>query len=156
MYLCIDMVKLSRYLVHAVRFHQWSRKAYAVFLSLGKVVVIGRVGKTITEASLVKVAKYKKRGCTDEQHGTRILIHNGSPDPRQQLRQICCRCGMALRIMLTAAYSSCEGKVCALSAIVSRIWSNEQSVYLSIVKDQGASCSLARRTFRKRFLFQTA
>lgn len=41
-----------------IRFRQWSRKAYAAFASLGREVVICRVGKSVTEASLCKVSKY--------------------------------------------------------------------------------------------------
>ncbi len=56
------MVKISRYRIKVIRFRQWSRKAFAVFSSLGKVVAITRVGKTITEVSLAKVEKYRKTG----------------------------------------------------------------------------------------------
>lgn len=37
-----------------IRFRRWSRKAYAMFCSLGKQVTIGFLNKNVTEASLVK------------------------------------------------------------------------------------------------------
>lgn len=52
------MNRMSRHIRPVIRFRQWSRKAYAAFASLGREVVISRVGKSITEASLCKVAKY--------------------------------------------------------------------------------------------------
>lgn len=42
------------YKPHVSHFHRWSRKAYAVFSSLGKQVVIDRACKSIAEASLRK------------------------------------------------------------------------------------------------------
>ena len=55
------MNRMSRHIRPVIRFRQWSRKAYAAFASLGREVVISRVGKSITEASLCKVAKYTVR-----------------------------------------------------------------------------------------------
>ena len=52
------MNRTTRHIRPVIRFRQWSRKAYAAFASLGREVVISRVGKSITEASLCKVAKY--------------------------------------------------------------------------------------------------
>lgn len=52
------MNRMTRHIRPVIRFRQWSRKAYAAFASLGREVVISRVGKSITEASLCKVAKY--------------------------------------------------------------------------------------------------
>lgn len=52
------MNRMSRHIRPVIRFRQWSRKAYAAFASLGREVVISRVRKSITEASLCKVAKY--------------------------------------------------------------------------------------------------
>lgn len=49
---------MTRHIRPVIRFRQWSRKAYAAFASLGREVVISRVGKSITEASLCKVTKY--------------------------------------------------------------------------------------------------
>ncbi|WP_446776301.1 hypothetical protein [Macellibacteroides fermentans] len=43
-----------------VWFRRWSRKSYAVFASLHKQVLISRVGKSITEASLSKEKKGKQ------------------------------------------------------------------------------------------------
>lgn len=37
-----------------IRFHRWSRKAYAAFCSVGKCVVIGYLKKGIADASLRK------------------------------------------------------------------------------------------------------
>lgn len=42
--------------VGSLRFHQWSRKAYAAFASLKRHVTMGCVGKGITEVSLSKGA----------------------------------------------------------------------------------------------------
>lgn len=39
---------------HMIRFRKWSRKAYAMFASIGKCVTIGNVKKGIVEASLGK------------------------------------------------------------------------------------------------------
>ena len=55
------MNRMTRHIRPVIRFRQWSRKAYAAFASLGREVVISRVGKSITEASLCKVAKYTVR-----------------------------------------------------------------------------------------------
>lgn len=52
---------MTRHIRPVIRFRQWSRKAYAAFASLGREVVISRVGKSITEASLCKVTKYTVR-----------------------------------------------------------------------------------------------
>ena len=52
------MNRMTRHIRPVIRFRQWSRKAYAAFASLGREVVISRVGKSITEASLCKVTKY--------------------------------------------------------------------------------------------------
>lgn len=52
------MNRMKRHIRPVIRFRQWSRKAYAAFASLGREVVISRVGKSITEASLCKVTKY--------------------------------------------------------------------------------------------------
>ena len=49
------MNKRSRQGVLAFRFRRWSRKAYAAFCSIGRCVTIGRVCKSIAEASLLKV-----------------------------------------------------------------------------------------------------
>lgn len=49
---------MTRHIRPVIRFRQWSRKAYAAFASLGREVVISRVGKSITEVSLCKVTKY--------------------------------------------------------------------------------------------------
>ncbi len=57
-YIFALMNRMTRHIRPVIRFRQWSRKAYAVFASLGREVVISRVGKSITEASLCKVAKY--------------------------------------------------------------------------------------------------
>ena len=48
---------MKQVLLHRIsmlRFRRWSRKAYAVFCSLGKHVTIGCVSKGIAEASLSK------------------------------------------------------------------------------------------------------
>lgn len=55
------MNRMTRHIRPVIRFRQWSRKAYAAFASLGREVVISRVGKSITEVSLCKVAKYTVR-----------------------------------------------------------------------------------------------
>lgn len=55
------MNRMTRHIRPVIRFRQWSRKAYAAFASLGREVVISRAGKSITEASLCKVAKYTVR-----------------------------------------------------------------------------------------------
>ncbi len=55
------MNRMTRHIRPVIRFRQWSRKAYAAFASLGREVVISRVGKSITEASLCKVTKYTVR-----------------------------------------------------------------------------------------------
>ncbi len=55
------MNRMTRHIRPVIRFRQWSRKTYAAFASLGREVVISRVGKSITEASLCKVAKYTVR-----------------------------------------------------------------------------------------------
>lgn len=55
------MIRITRHICPAIRFHRWSRKAYAAFASLGRVVLIARVGKSITEASLSKVGKYTRK-----------------------------------------------------------------------------------------------
>ena len=39
---------------HTIRFRRWSRKAYAMFASIGKCVTIGNVKKGIADASLGK------------------------------------------------------------------------------------------------------
>ncbi|MDR1379970.1 MAG: hypothetical protein LBJ47_00650 [Tannerella sp.] len=39
---------------HVIRFRRWSRKGYAAFCSIGRCVLIGRLGKTVVEASLRK------------------------------------------------------------------------------------------------------
>lgn len=51
-----------RYKHHTIRFRQWSRRAFAAFLSLGRVVTIGHVSKSVTEVSLTKVEKYIRPG----------------------------------------------------------------------------------------------
>lgn len=48
--------KKSSYTARPIRFHQWSRKAYAVFASLKRHVTMGCVRKGITEVSLSKGA----------------------------------------------------------------------------------------------------
>lgn len=55
------MKHTKRHITHVIRFCRWSRKAFAVFASLGKVVIICRVAKSITEISLSKVSKYTVR-----------------------------------------------------------------------------------------------
>lgn len=121
------MVMISRYSERVLRFHQWSRKAYAIFSSLGKVVVIGRVDKTITEASLVKVTKYKKRGCSGEQHGTRVLIDDGSPGPWQQPGEIIGGCLVSQPILFTATDRCREQITCTFSSTASHSWGNQKS-----------------------------
>lgn len=48
--------KKISYTVRSIRFHQWSRKAYAAFASLKRHVTMGCVRKGITEVSLSKGA----------------------------------------------------------------------------------------------------
>ncbi len=48
----------STHKVSTIRFCRWSRKAYAAFASIGKHVTIGKVCKSITEASLNKTASF--------------------------------------------------------------------------------------------------
>lgn len=48
-----------------IRFRHWSRKAYAVFSSLGKHVTIGFVGKGIVDASLCK-SSHSSAACSEE------------------------------------------------------------------------------------------
>lgn len=43
-----------RYTKQIIRFRCWSRKRNAAFLSLGRLVTIGTLGKSVTEASLGK------------------------------------------------------------------------------------------------------
>lgn len=45
----------ERYISHSfIRFRQWSRKAYAIFATLGLCVTIGQLRKNITECALCK------------------------------------------------------------------------------------------------------
>ena len=46
--------KALRLQTGTIRFHRWSRKKYAMFGSVGKCVTIGRVCKSIADASLSK------------------------------------------------------------------------------------------------------
>lgn len=59
------MKRINLHSVPSIRFRRWSRKAYAVFLSLGRCVTIGHVSKSITEASLSK--NRKEIGCQSEE-----------------------------------------------------------------------------------------
>lgn len=47
----------------AVRFRRWSRKGYAIFCSLGKLVTIGRVCKSIADASQRKSGRLPLSEC---------------------------------------------------------------------------------------------
>ena len=48
-------MKKERYISHSfIRFRQWSRKAYAIFATLGLCVTIGQLRKNITECALCK------------------------------------------------------------------------------------------------------
>lgn len=46
-----------------VRFRRWSRKGYAIFGSLGKLVTIGRVCKSIADASQLKSGRMRLSEC---------------------------------------------------------------------------------------------
>ena len=46
-------MKKERYISHSfIRFRQWSRKAYAIFATLGLCVTIGQLRKNITECDM--------------------------------------------------------------------------------------------------------
>ena len=48
-------MKKERYISHSfIRFRQWSRKAYAIFATLGLCVTIGQLRKNVTECALCK------------------------------------------------------------------------------------------------------
>ena len=48
-------MKKERYISHSfIRFRQWSRKAYAIFATLGLCVTIGQLRKNVTECALSK------------------------------------------------------------------------------------------------------
>jgi hypothetical protein len=48
------MKKTAKTRQHVIHFRRWSRKGYAVFCSIGRCVLIGRLGKNVAEASLKK------------------------------------------------------------------------------------------------------
>ena len=48
------MKKVCSYKVYSIRFRRWSRKGYAVFMSLHKAVTIGHVCRSIADAALGK------------------------------------------------------------------------------------------------------
>ena len=48
------MKKVCSYKAYSIRFRRWSRKGYAVFMSLHKAVTIGHVCRSIADAALGK------------------------------------------------------------------------------------------------------
>ena len=48
------MKKVCSYKAYSIRFRRWSRKGYAVFMSLHKAVTIGHVCRSIADAALSK------------------------------------------------------------------------------------------------------
>lgn len=63
-------MKKERYISHSfIRFRQWSRKAYAIFATLGLCVTIGQLRKNVTECALCKQQAPHTEGI-DPQHET--------------------------------------------------------------------------------------
>ena len=75
------MRRLNRHNSRMIRFRQWSRKAYAVFSSLGKHVTIGFVGKGIVDASLCK-SSHSNAACSEgyEFCTSRLLADDSSDE----------------------------------------------------------------------------
>lgn len=109
-----------------IRFRRWSRKAYAVFCSVGRCVTIGCLSKTVADSSLSKQKKVSL-AVTELFHQDREAIE----EEKDYLEDVSILHLQPIQVqtVLNKSYGVAESVDCAISAYFYSIRPNE---YLGI------------------------